>query len=262
MSKKRRAPGPDPVEVMQGLKDFQRLTVDYVYRRLYEDDDRVNRFLIADEVGLGKTLVARGVIARTINRLWEQKKRIDIIYICSNGDIARQNIKRLKIPGIGEHTLPTRITLLPVKLSTLEQNRVNLVSFTPGTSFNTGMQTGVGEERAMLYHMLKEEWGFENYAGPKNFFQCNMSKGNWRRRLGNFDPNSIDPDLHRRFLKELKRISGLKSSLNSSWHISAISSSGITFPTRSATNSSSLWATSGWSWPGHASMPWILTWSF
>ena len=50
--------------VYEGLKDFQRRTVDYVFGRLYTDEDRVERFLIADEVGLGKTLVARGLIAR------------------------------------------------------------------------------------------------------------------------------------------------------------------------------------------------------
>ena len=51
-----------------GLKDFQRATVDYVFERLYGDRDPVWRFLVADEVGLGKTLVAKGLIARTIER--------------------------------------------------------------------------------------------------------------------------------------------------------------------------------------------------
>ena len=62
---------PDLSAVLSGLKDFQRSTVDYVFKRLYEDDDSVRRFLLADEVGLGKTLVTRGVIARAIDRLWE-----------------------------------------------------------------------------------------------------------------------------------------------------------------------------------------------
>ena len=39
---------------LAGLKDFQRKTVDYVFKRLYGDDP-TSRFLIADEVGLGKT---------------------------------------------------------------------------------------------------------------------------------------------------------------------------------------------------------------
>ena len=36
---------------------------------MYEDPDLVHRFLVADEVGLGKTLVARGVIAKAIDHL-------------------------------------------------------------------------------------------------------------------------------------------------------------------------------------------------
>ena len=53
---------PDTAKILETLKDFQLQTVDYVYRRLYEDCDAVKRFLVADEVGLGKTLVARGVV--------------------------------------------------------------------------------------------------------------------------------------------------------------------------------------------------------
>ena len=50
---------------LTGLKDFQKKTVEYVFKRLYGDDP-TSRFLIADEVGLGKTLVARGIIAKTL----------------------------------------------------------------------------------------------------------------------------------------------------------------------------------------------------
>ena len=72
------------------LKDFQVDTVEHVLRRLYDDPDHTDRFLVADEVGMGKTLVARGVIAGAIERLQHDAAvpRIDIIYICSNADIA------------------------------------------------------------------------------------------------------------------------------------------------------------------------------
>jgi hypothetical protein len=50
---------PNLGRVLASLKDFQRDTVEYVYRRLYTDADSVRRFLVADEVGLGKTLVAK-----------------------------------------------------------------------------------------------------------------------------------------------------------------------------------------------------------
>lgn len=51
-------------EHLQLLKPFQKATVDYVFRRLFKDPVPTDQFLVADEVGLGKTMVARGVIAR------------------------------------------------------------------------------------------------------------------------------------------------------------------------------------------------------
>ena len=129
--------------VERGLKDFQRETVDYAFRRLYVDEDRTSRFLVADEVGLGKTLVARGLIARAIEHLQDHVERIDIVYVCSNGDIARQNIARLNVTGQDDFAFPPRITLLPQRLHELNapdpkgRAKVNFVSFTPGTSFVT-----------------------------------------------------------------------------------------------------------------------------
>jgi hypothetical protein len=49
---------------MKLLRDFQRRTVDHVFNRFYDAIDPTMRFLVADEVGLGKTMVARGLIAR------------------------------------------------------------------------------------------------------------------------------------------------------------------------------------------------------
>jgi hypothetical protein len=72
------------------LKAFQRRTVDYVFDRFYDAENPAYQFLVADEVGLGKTLVARGVIAKAIEHLWDKTDRIDILYICSNQAIAAQ----------------------------------------------------------------------------------------------------------------------------------------------------------------------------
>src|SRR4051794_23486465 len=106
---------PDLERELGHLKDFQRQSVDAVFKRLYLDKPPTRRFLVADEVGLGKTLVARGVIARAINHLWDDVKRIDVVYLCSNSDIARQNVARLTPAGIGGVSIATRITLLPVE---------------------------------------------------------------------------------------------------------------------------------------------------
>ena len=146
--------------VLNGLKDFQRHTAEYTFERLYKIQDSTRRFLIADEVGLGKTLVAAGVIALAVDHLRTlNTPRIDVIYICSNQAIARQNVNRIKnLLGIETEPLASRITLLPHRLRTLD-NPVNLIALTPGTSFKSASSEGVVEERIILYRMLQQIWG-------------------------------------------------------------------------------------------------------
>lgn len=149
----------DPRPVLAGLRDFQRLTVDAVFEALYGPRG-ARRFLVADEVGLGKTLVARGLIARAIEHLQrEGVERVDVVYVCSNADIARQNINRLNVTGRNEYNLPTRLTLLPLHLHALKDHGLNFVSFTPGTAFDLKGGGGLAWERALLYRMLQHAWG-------------------------------------------------------------------------------------------------------
>ena len=152
---------PNPQTVLNGLKDFQCRTVDYAFQRLYTDPNPTNRFLIADEVGLGKTLVARGLIAKAIDHLWDKVGRIDIIYICSNAEIARQNIQRLK------HHRPLETLALPhVSLCCLYNcTACNKIALTlsrlpPGTSFDMKSNLGMAEERILLHQLLDQVWRF------------------------------------------------------------------------------------------------------
>ena len=138
------------------LKDFQLRTVNHVSDRLYGGDG-TGRFLVADEVGLGKTLVARGIVAKTIEHLQNTTDRIDIIYICSNAAIARQNIARLNVKQDGTVATCRRLTLLPIRVNTLTGNQqVNFISFTPGTTFYLKSRMGTYLERGLIYQILKE----------------------------------------------------------------------------------------------------------
>ena len=56
-------PHIDVEAVLADLKDFQRRTARWAFERMFADRNPAIRFLIADEVGLGKTHVAKGVIA-------------------------------------------------------------------------------------------------------------------------------------------------------------------------------------------------------
>lgn len=197
--------------VMFELKDFQRDAVDHVFSRLYEDADATRRFLVASETGLGKTLVARGVIARALDHLRPKVDRIDVLYICSNADIARQNINRLNVTGRSDFGFAGRITMLPLVMHQLEKReedrteRVNFISFTPGTTFDLKSSTGRKEERALLYQLLREPWGLGDRAAPKNVLRAGAGSERFRNLLRNSREYwDIDDGLRRRFQGDLQ----------------------------------------------------------
>lgn len=202
------------------LKSFQRATVDHVARRFYDDEPAARRFLVADETGLGKSLVGRGVIAATIERLQhvDACKRIDIVYVCSNADIAEQNLKRLDVLQRGSSHHATRLTLLARESHELAGaphpevgKRVNLVSFTPGTSFELGNSTGKAIERALLHAILTDALGLtgrrerraaavvlRGHSGLASFERAIAANGTY---MGDRPP---DPAITRPFLSSIR----------------------------------------------------------
>lgn len=194
------------------LKRFQRRTVNYVYDRLYGVDP-VRHFLVADEVGLGKTMIARGVIARTIEALWQSAERIDILYICSNQAIAAQNLNRLNVLGRQAMALPTRMTLVPLQLrgqNGLHANKVNFVSLTPGTTFNLRSTTGVLEERALLVRLLEP---FADFEQLKNAFQVGAGDATWDHCVDAMTLEGIDRPIIQRFRAAVRKDQKLFSDL-------------------------------------------------
>lgn len=145
--------------VLAKLKDFQKQTVEFAFRRLFLDSDSVRRFLVADEVGLGKTMVARGVIAKVVEHLQRDRDRIDIVYICSNADIATQNVRKLNVTGEDAFVKATRLTLLPLEVKDLRKRTINFISFTPGTTFDHGNRGGQKKERRLIFQVLRGHLG-------------------------------------------------------------------------------------------------------
>ncbi|EJJ0549397.1 DEAD/DEAH box helicase [Cronobacter sp. HA18006] len=191
------------------LKDFQRDTVDYVFERLFGENN-TTRFLVADEVGLGKTLIARGVIARTLEHLQDKKDRVDIIYICSSAAIAGQNQKRLNLSGSEGFSLSTRLTYLPRQVSELRNNKVNFISLTSGTTFDhTVSREGHAGERATLYRILYDlplgqgERRTRLRTGLLNLLQARMGKASWRATAQGLRADELDNDLCRMFRREV-----------------------------------------------------------
>ena len=155
--------------VMDELKDFQRATVeriDYLYRC------GQNRILVSDEVGLGKTLVARGTIAKFAKlRKDENDDLVKIVYICSNSTIAEQNLDKLRIVNEikAESTNTSRLSMQHLNIFNEENDEnvlnkyIQLIPLTPETSFKVSNSQGTVDERALMYAILKRVPEFKEY---------------------------------------------------------------------------------------------------
>ena len=133
--------------------------------------------LVADEVGLGKTIVAKGIIARRIQaRLDDEIRRpLRVTYICSNQVIARENIRKLNLFPENVHVKKpvSRITFLAhkpksgIEYEKKSQDLLEFHSLTPATSFEPSSSLGTKAERAIIYALLcqGDEFMEEQYEG-------------------------------------------------------------------------------------------------
>lgn len=203
--------------VLAGLTAFQRDTVRHIMNRFFGDAP-TTRFLTADETGLGKSLVARGVIASLIEKLQHDDSvgRVDIIYVCSNIDIAEQNLERLNVTGEDHLPFASRLTLLAKESHRLRGQLtkglkpVNLVSFTPGTSFETGHRGGQSEERALLLLILTDllKLNGPDYRRLKVLMRAKVHPGNFNRTISSLERhlrrhNGPDPLIVDKFRQEI-----------------------------------------------------------
>ena len=147
-------------DTMAQLKDFQCATVERIAELFCNGQNRV---LVADEVGLGKTLIARGTIAKTALIQYEAgKKLFKIVYICSNQVIANQNIQKLDVFNLRskDNTGESRLSMQHLKIAEQELTAkekgsyAQLIPLTPSTSFSMTSGGGRKEERALMYVIL------------------------------------------------------------------------------------------------------------
>ena len=140
---------------LEHLKDFQAATVKHVFHQLF--DWPRGRMLVADEVGLGKTIVAKGVIAEAVRRHLARKvgRPFKVAYICSNQVIAQENQQKLQIFK-NDKTAPmySRIAELAYSPPKDIGKVLEINSLTPATSFNATRGAGNWVERLILYRLL------------------------------------------------------------------------------------------------------------
>ncbi len=139
---------------MTNLAEFQRRTVDVAIETLEMPGPR--RFLVADEVGLGKTIIAREVA----KGLRDKRRRLNIVYFCPSLEIVGQNrSKFISLTGIDEKYYDAgedRLTLVPAAAPE-EGKGYRVFTFTPETSlpgWRPGPRTGRKAERALIRRLL------------------------------------------------------------------------------------------------------------
>lgn len=210
---------PTPVDEfikrsLDSLKDFQRATVKVVYDNLFKNGQQ--RMLVADEVGLGKTIVAKGVIAQRIKEKIEagDDTPLKVTYICSNQVIAHENVGKLDIfPDQRSHDrFASRLTYLAFEPEGGEEGVLRLNTLTPGTSFNKGSSTGQQGERRILYSLLMQDDQLSQCGKPLSaMLRASVQKAAsvWFEELDAERDKpcgfALRPCCHERFLKAIRK---------------------------------------------------------
>lgn len=156
------------------------------------------RVLLADEVGLGKTHVAARVISLVRNMRQEvNDKMFRVVYVCSNMNIANQNIQKLEIKNkadVSESRLSMQHLTIREREAEITDNDTELmgeiiIPLTPTTSFSlTGRPMGIANERALIAQILLRIEPFGKYKSEVHeFFRGASKPENWRYTLKRYD---------------------------------------------------------------------------
>lgn len=162
-------------------KPFQEASVRWAVERLC-DPLGSRRVLVADEVGLGKTRVAQGVIMALAARS-NLERPLRVFYVCSSLTIARQNERSLLKDLHGPEKEAARVRaerlglLLNAKQGTATVPRFTLFTITPGTSTKAG--TGSSAERVTLARCVWKAFAFRADDWFHEAFHVGVEIRNW-----------------------------------------------------------------------------------
>ena len=186
-------------------KDFQKATANRILKVFKEHNQ--NRILLADEVGLGKTIIAREVI-RKVSR-WHKEENDDhfkVIYICSNINIANQNINKLGIADplkVSESRLSMQ-HLIIYKNAGTNHSYEQLIPLTPATSFSMTAGCGNQEERALMYAHLKRLSCFNDIEIPLSKFMAYDAEKYWTDYVRGYEQRVTECDCNgSNYIKEM-----------------------------------------------------------
>ena len=157
-------------KTLAGLKDFQQASVERVIENFFSVGHS-ERVLVADEVGLGKTIVAKGVIAQMLRREINQglgssdierpRQPFRVTYICSNLALANENRKKLAVFSddiakkyVREPSFGRLVELAARERHVANGQLLEVCSLTPSTSFSLTNSDGNVWERHILFQCL------------------------------------------------------------------------------------------------------------
>ena len=177
------------------LADFQRKTADRIYEVFHSGQRRV---LLADEVGLGKTIVASAVVEKVGE--WHKTELHDdhfkVVYICSNISIASQNVRKL---GIKDQLSVSESRLSMQHLKIYESAGTGhaysqLIPLTPATSFSMTSGCGNQAERALMYAHLRRLPAFAEYQDRLSAFLAYDAEKWWQSYIDWYEKKTTDCD--------------------------------------------------------------------
>lgn len=197
---------------LHSLTDFQMATVEAVVKSFGAADQQ--RVLVADEVGLGKTVIAKGVIAKLLQLHLRQYGDVPdvplrVTYICSNQALAQENRRKLAIFVRGDAEAyvqePTfgRLAELGVnRVADVPGKLVEISSLTPATSFAVTRGNGNARERYIIFRAIAahKAIGPIEFGALEAFFRCDVV-ASWQVQGGWFEERgivaSVMHDFHR-----------------------------------------------------------------
>jgi hypothetical protein len=170
--------------------------------------------LVADEVGLGKTVVAQHVIRAMMRR---SDGPLVVFYMCSNLAIARQNRRKLLevLPKDERKEADCSIDRLSLMLAydRPTHRRLNLYSLTPDTSIpirKGHRRDGRKEERALVHALVEHVWPHVLEERGSNLFQGNATT-HWRESVKYQDARAAKTALREAFKRSVRKEFGLES---------------------------------------------------
>jgi hypothetical protein len=165
------------------------------------------RFLVADEVGLGKTVVARDVIAAMAAG---RPRQLVVYYVASGAAVASQNKRRLV--GFLPEGARTKATHTPDRLSligssVLPETPVVVYALTPETSFpgvKARLTGGRANERGFLGQLLYRSYPALLAKLPAGFLQLEARSGwSWAQEQAKARLAAAPPGFIARFREAL-----------------------------------------------------------